>query len=453
MTVDFKVPAGLPHQVSLWKDRTHKRELAMIGGQGTGKTHGLAVKMALLSAINAPLDTGLVVPSFPTFDKVHRQSWPSLLWECGVPVRITGGANPEIRWPWGGRTYVYSAEHAGAIVGSNLAAAGMDEPAQCDREAYERITSRIRHPKAKCMQFAATGTPEGIPSWFADVFDIHQTVTGEGGWSRRTIRARSWHPDVADYANRLKETYGFSEALLQTYALGMFVPLTSGRVYTAFDPAQHVRTDVEHTESLPLYLACDFNIGHMRWLVAQVKPGQVQVLDEIAMGSHGPVSEAAEEFVKRYHPTNGTHGNHPPVREVVVVGDASGTSRHATGHVCYDELLTVLRRVWPSVKVSVPKANPLIRDRVATVNWNLSGQGLEQRIHPDCSELIRDLSSNVWKSNGQGIDDQSGERGHAGDAYGYLLYRVARLTRPAHDTKPFGHDRRTYRDAVMGADF
>lgn len=421
----FRLPRPLQHQADFWTDRTHKRELAMIGGQGTGKTLALAFKLALLSAENAPCPTALVVPSFTMFDKIHRREWPMLFADHGLEgVAITGFPNVTISWPWGSFSFVYSAERPESIVGTNLAAAVGDEPAQWDREAYERITGRIRHPQAKVMQLALAGTPEGVPSWFADKFNIDDVVQSQTtGWSRRTIRAKGWHRSVADYRDRLRETYQNMPALFETYARGGFVPLTTGRCYPQFSRALHVRA-IDYDPMLDLVLACDFNVHAMRWLVMQFGPNDVRVIDEIALGANSSVTDAARVFVERYSHRDGSVVRHHG--HVVVMGDAAGKAKNAaTATSCYSEMMAALREVWPETAMRVAEANPPQRHRVDTVNWNLAQNRLF--IDPKCKELALDLEQVVWREGSSEIEkSKDSKRTHASDALGYALH----MTRP-----------------------
>lgn len=458
--VRFVRPAGLPHQVALWDDVTPNRELAMIGGLGMGKTLALAVKLALISAANAPCLGGLVVPTYPMFDRIHRREWPVLFQQLGADVRVTGAQQPVVQFPWGSELIVYSGEKPEAIVGSNLAFAGMDEPAQQPLEAYERITVRVREPRASLRQIVLTGTPEGLPSWFADRFDLDSVATDVGtGWSRRTIRATQWHPEARHYVGRLRETYGHDEALFRTYARGEFVPLHTGLCYKSFDRTRHVTADVAYTPALPVVVACDFNVDSMRWEILQIHPGRIEVLDEVALGANGSVQEAARAVVDRYAPGRGTKAWHHG--EVIVAGDAAGKARTQTGDTCYDVMLPILRAAFHAgVSLRVPAGNPPQRDRVETLNYHLAsvaGPGRVVAIHLACRELIADLAQNVWRPGTAEIAKSNTPpeslRTHAADALGYAVWQLAAIQRPSLVATAPTEDAMRYHDPVLEARF
>lgn len=421
----FVVPDGLDHQDDFWFDTTNNRELAMIGPLGTGKTMALSFKLALLSAANAPYATALVVPSFAMFDKIHRREWPVLLGESGVTVQIGSAQNPVISWPWGAVSYVYSGERPETIVGTNLAAAVGDEPALWERETYERITARIRHPGASVRQLALAGTPEGVPSWFADEFNIWETIENKAtGWSKRTIRARGWHPSMRHYIARLRQTYGANPALFATYARGEFVPLRTGLAYALFRPERDVHAATVYTAHADLWLACDFNIDAMRWLLMQDVGGDLRVIDEIAPGPNTPVQEAAAEVVRRYALKVGEEHQHQG--SLIVTGDAAGRARTHTGQVSYSVLVECLRPHFRSVTLRVANQNPRVQDRVGTVNAAFAAGRV--RVNPRCRELVRDLSSVTWKQGVAEIDKSDRTLTHASDALGYGVVAMHGLT-------------------------
>lgn len=419
----IKIPPGLEHQVEFWNDNTPEREIAVIGPLGTGKTFSLLGKAVLLSLINRPLLTALVVPTYSMFNKVHRLEWPIIAYDWGIPVSITGGPSPVIRWPWGSLTYIYSADRPEMIVASNLAAALGDEPALWPREAYERITARIRHPGAKIRQLALAGSPEGIPSWVADEFDIYDIKKDEAsGWSTRTIRARTWHPTMKHYIARLRKTFAKSPALLDTYARGLFVPMYSGRCYPLFDPAVNI-AKTEYTSGSPLYLTCDFNIDAMRWYMLQFIDGRIIVLDEFAPGANTPVQDVCDQVAVAYQAKHGMKVQHQ--NSLVILGDAAGRQRSHAGTVNYDIMVKKLRGAFRSVSVQVPQRNPRVADRIAAVNHAFSEDKI--LIDPSCEDLIRDLQVNVWREGVAEVDTTDKMRTHASSALGYGVVELIGL--------------------------
>jgi len=459
---------GLPHQMDLWGDLTDLAVIGLVGPLGTGKTRSLVIK-DLLCHLHNHACTGMAFRSMlvePTFGMVEDILIPAyeevIQGEFGIPVRIAGTTGrPEVRWPrWmtpyreGARgkrgqrciTTLRSAEKPQRLAGPNLSTVGMDEPAQMDYEAFKRARPRARHPAAALRQVFCTMTPEGL-GWCADLFDEPKPPV-------RTIRAREWHSSFAWYPGVIRDTYQGSDSELATYLGGRFVPLRSGRAYKSFDPSLMRRA--AYVPNLPLVLACDFNIDNMRWLVCQLqrnvgRGGRVNILDEIALGSNGTVQLAAKRFVERWGPggERATHGV-----GVIIAGDASGSARSQTGHTCYRELKNELRGKFRSVAQRVPRANPLVRVRIDTVNWHLRGAGgWTQWIDPECVELRKDLERNVWIKGRADIEQKHSppedQRTHAGAAYGYLLTTFLPMRAP-HDKDPAIHRARIRNPGIDG---
>ncbi|MBD3292311.1 MAG: hypothetical protein GF393_05265, partial [Armatimonadia bacterium] len=416
--------SGLPHQHAFWTDWTDGANIALVGGYGTGKTRALVVKWLLLKYANGGLLDMLVEPTYVMVRDVLMDAIDEVAnGEMGLGVEFNKGEHTVV-WRNGFRpTLLRSAEEPRRLAGTNLASVGWDEPGLMQREAWNRGSVRVRHPRARVKQNYLTGTPEGI-NWFARAFNEPISPS-------KIIRASCWHPSVGDYPKRLMDTFGGSQHLVDAYVRGMFVPLAEGRVYHAFDRMQHVSENGElgYNKHLDLRLTCDFNIHSMRWLVWQLHPGQMQVLDEIALGKSGDVRAAAREFIRRYHPETGDE--QPHAGTVIVTGDATGKGKHATGEVAYDQLEVALREVWPNLVMDVPSANPPVLDRVRTVNHHLSGAGgIRVLIHPRCTELVADLEQNTFREGSQDIDKRDAERTHSGDAFGYAVHRYAPLRRP-----------------------
>ena len=80
------------------------------------------------------------------------------------------------------------------------------------------------------------------------------------------------------------------------------------------------------------------------------------------------------------------------------------------------------------VAYHVPKANPLVKDRINCVNALLRNQAGEARlvVDPGCNELIQDFERVHWKADPHGnavadIDKSDPQRSHLSDALGYMI--------------------------------
>jgi hypothetical protein len=408
--VAFRVE-GLSHQRALWRD-LEPGETAIVGPLGCGKSYALAIKQLILRRVNAGVDGMLVTPTFTMARMIHIEEWPKIWEDLGIKVKYESQRQAFL-WPWGDRTWIRSAENPARLAGPNLGDVTFDEPGQISREAYERGSARARHPKARVRRIELGGTPEGI-NFFADLFSHPKG-------DRRTIWGRAWPKSLASfYPQRLVDLYGYDDSLLDAYGRGKFVPLRVGRCYKPFDRAKHQEQVPRYDPSLPLMLACDFNVDAMRWEIGQMTTTEIRYLDEIALGRSGTTAEAAEEFVYRWG--NRHRG------EVIVTGDAAGAARSTSGQNDYQILRETLEPRFRWLTFNVPKANPRQKDRVDQTNYHLAGRGMTIHIAPHIEELTKDWERVSWKKGQIQIDKSDPDRTHASDAADYMIWQLARVS-------------------------
>ena len=165
---------------------------------------------------------------------------------------------------------------------------------------------------------------------------------------------------MPDFYERLKNSY--DETFYQQEALGQYLSLQGGLVYSAFNRQRSCARACGSNPNCPLLWALDFNVDPMSSVVAQIEGRTVFVLDEISL-RHASTQEACEEFEKRF----------PSHRSgVVIYGDASGNSQHTTGASDYQIVREYFRTNYGArVAYKVPKANPSVRERIMLTNAKL----------------------------------------------------------------------------------
>jgi hypothetical protein len=229
---------------------------------------------------------------------------------------------------------------------------------------------------------------------------------------------------VGDWAasemEKYKKDYGDWEG---TWNREMELDFTSVPGALAYPSFSEVNTQrgLAYNESLPLCLACDFNVEPMVWEIAQVVNDTVLFIDEIKLGPTS-VEDMVREFRNRYpaHPA-----------EVWIYGDSTGNKRTSQTSKSDYDLLRLHFRSYPSPRVfKVSFSNPPVKERVNAVNLKLRGTDGRPGIliDPDkCRELVRDLKEVIIK-DGKVVktsnrDDPYFARTHASDSAGYLIFR------------------------------
>ena len=112
-----------------------------------------------------------------------------------------------------------------------------------------------------------------------------------------------------------------------------------------------------------------------------------------------------------------------PDREIIMYPDASGTSRRSVNASASD--ISLLKGA--GFKIRAPKANPLVRDRIISVNgaWGHKRLWLNDIKAP---MLAQSLEQQAYDTNGE--PDKSGGDDHHNDALGYFVHRTMPVVKP-----------------------
>lgn len=414
----------LPHQFRLINNLTDQ-DVALVGGYGSGKTRALAGWAihrssmnpkhvpTLMVSLTLKIAKRTLVPAFRfLFDeigcwyKLHKTDWV-----------ITWG--PERREIW-----LESAEIPENLSGPNVGCAGIDEFMLMDEEVNRRVSSRVRHPDSVIRQVAYSGTPEG------------------GGWGYAKIRecatvyARSMDnvflPE--DSMARLRNLYKGDPQRFSMYVEGKPMKI-SGNIYTSFDASKHVKR-LERHEHGTLVLGADFNVGFMCTPIARFCNGELHVFDEVISRNTN-----TEDHFKRVRDHllskslakigqtqffSGLVANNQPVDIWV---DASSTARKSSSTTTDRNILAEM-----GFNPRHKKSNPLVRDRIETVQYALSSS--KMFFDPDARFCIEAISEHDYqpgtnppqprKDFGEGRDPLDA----AMDAIGYMAVGVIPVLRP-----------------------
>lgn len=424
----------LPHQQALLADTT-SRIVGIVGGLGSAKTAAGAVKIVDLAIRNAGIPV-LVIGA--TYGELRDYILPALVDESPDALGFPIGALPRrhikhvhnknennLYFDIDGCTCeirLRSGDSPKSVKGSNVAAVWIDEPGLIDDDVIRKALARMRAPTASCRQLVLTGTPEGMRGLFYEWMEASPVIV-DGECVSRAIRARTDdNPFLpADYI--AVNLVGFSDDEQEAYRNGRFVP-PRGRVYTHFDDERHV---VPHVGDLDgdLVMCCDFNVSPMVWLMGFVDAGdRLHVVDELVRRNTDTIAQCREAM--RWW---SEHAGADAVRDVVVYVDASGAAR-ATAAPMTD--VQHLRSA--GFRVIAPARNPLVRDRVFSVQLRLQLGAIV--IDPRCALLVRSLRTQPHDDDGtpKKVDDLD----HAPDALGYLVHQRWPAMRPAGNTKRTG---------------
>jgi hypothetical protein len=380
--------------------------LGISAGYGAGKTRALAAKSVFMAAANQGFTGCVMEPTGPLIRDIWQADFEGFLEQYEIPYTFRASPLPEylLHFPGGdSKLLCRSFENYSRIIGLNLAYILCDEidtvnPAICTR-AFPKILGRLRAGNVR--QFSAASTPEGF-RWMWNTFGTEEAQQRE---DRKLIRMRSAdNPYLPqDFIERLQANY--DPSLLQAYLEGQFCNLTTGQVYDRFDRTKHVTNSIPDVSMEPLRVGVDFNIGNMSAVIGVRLGENLLLIDEIS-GAHDTDAMAQEIRLR----ANG--------RQVYVYPDASGGNRSTNASRTDIQILESY-----GFSNQSPKANPPIRDRVASVQALLeNGKGeVKLQVAANCKRTIECLELQSYTEAGD--PDKDAGYDHMNDALGYLVYR------------------------------
>jgi hypothetical protein len=294
----------------------------------------------------------------------------------------------------------------------------IDECRQQDPKLWTMVTRPMLAKYKGWADFYST--PNGY-DWFYDLYQSAKTNPEEWEcFTSPSTEAWWWTPEEIESARR-----SMSEAQFAQEIMAEFRDLAQGKAYINFgDHNKRIGSPLAQAGSelnryLPIHVGLDFNLTPMAWTLSQKRGNHMHFHDEIFLeGSHTP--EAAEVLAQK------VKGH---AMGVVLCGDATSKAgqRAAAGASDYDILCSVLDGHGIKWTNLTPASNPMVKDRVNTVNARLKSASGEAFVTIDpvtCPRLVRDFERVVWKQGASSlILDQKTDPllTHASDGAGYLI--------------------------------
>lgn len=198
---------------------------------------------------------------------------------------------------------------------------------------------------------------------------------------------------------------------------------SSSRAFDEFEPEFNVLAGpaTQYQPNRTIAVGSDFNVNPMAWVIAHVIGGSIYVFDELWLRNTN-TRAALNELHRRY-------GDHKA--GWIFFGDASGRARKTVGTSASNSDYLLIKQdarfaeSEGGVQVRYPKANPGVKNRLASCNAMLCN-AMEQRrllINPSCTHLIEDLDQRGVDQQGQPLD-ATPDTGHITDALGYMVHAM-----------------------------
>lgn len=301
-----------------------------------------------------------------------------------------------------GKIFCRTMEKPARVIGFEVLDAYLDEldilSTEKGLEIWRKAKARCRQKMKKVNQTCITTTPEGYKATY-ELF-------------KKSPIANSQLIQMTTYSNKENLPEGYIEELLANYTPelvkayidGEFTNLTFGSVYPFYNRIKN-RSILTPKQFSELHIGVDFNIGQMSAIVHGIfndKPHTVAELSGI-LDTPAMIRAIRDKF---------------PKKSIVVYPDSAGNSRNTTGAGVTD--IKLLKAA--GFRVVVDKTNPMIRDRVNSVNaMFLNANGVRRYFVNDtlCPEYASDLEQQAYDKNG--LPDKSAGRDHKPDAGGYFI--------------------------------
>ncbi len=376
--------------------------IAAVAGFGAGKTESAAVKIASRIIQYPKISQAYLAPTYKLIGDIFYPRITELLEGAGFKVHINKQAS-NIHVQGAGTIYCRTMDNPDMIVGWECGDAFMDEldilPTDKAQKVMTKVSARCRqkYPDGKLNQKHVTTTPEGFKATY-NMFKKHPLTNS------RLIQMSTYSNEAnlpAGYIQGLRDQY--PDQLIDAYIDGKFVNLVSGSVYYSYDREKH-NTHVVPRPREPLHIGMDFNVYNMAAIVHVKRDGNSYACGEIIDLRDTPdMIEAIEE---KY-----------PDHNITIYPDASGENKSSKGATLSD--IKLLRDA--GFKIKAEKTNPLIKDRVQSVNGAFDNGKYFINLEK-CQEYATCIEQQVYTD--AGVPDKSNGLDHPNDAGGYFVYQT-----------------------------
>ena len=372
------------------------RHTGLIGGFGSGKTF-IGVAKTIEKHVTHGVNVAYYLPTYPLIKDIAFAKFQDLLSLQGINHTLNR-SDKDFITPYG-KIILRSMDNADLIVGYEVGYSLIDEadvlPTNKMKEVFVKVIGRNRADIGEENKLDFVSTPEG----FKFLYDFFITNKSP---NKVLIRASTLNNPFLpkSYIESLKESY--TDAQLKAYLNGEFVNLTSGSVYTNYDrEANHTDRTVQKNDTL--HIGIDFNITNMNAVINVIEGKIYYAVDEI-VGAYD-TSDVVRILKHRF-----------PNHSIVIYPDASGQNRSTSGKTD----LKILKEAKFTVKS--PTKNPLVRDRVNSLNLALKNNKGERTLlinSNTCPALSQALENQTYKN---GVPDKEGGFDHINEAQGYFIF-------------------------------
>lgn len=389
----------LKHQAKFLQ--SNARHTGLIAGFGGGKSHAGVHKTILKKLLYPNISVAYYLPTYPLIRDIAFVKFGEAL--RGMNLRYDlNRSDKEINTDFG-KIIFRSMDNPDLIVGYEVGYSLIDEADVLNkkkmRQVFNQILARNRKPlpngDINCTDMVST--PEG----FSFLYDFFVVNSNE---NKRLIKAKTYdNPFLPkSYIDGLEEQYDAKQ--IEAYLNGEFTNLTSGTVYIDYDRYNNHTERVINENDQVLFAGMDFNSTQMSVVFHVVEDGLPMAVDEITKGYN--TDEVCKLIKSKF-----------PNKKVIVYPDATGASKSSSSSKTDHDIIKQY-----GFQLYSHKSNPLIRDRVNTMNM-MFRKGYKINRHK-CPAYAQAMEQQSYDENG--VPDKKSGFDHVADAGGYYIFTYSK---------------------------
>ena len=416
-----------PHKLQQKFHSIQSRFVVAAWGRQTGKSTA-CLNDALHFAWTNPGTTTWFIS--PTFDqaRVQYRRLVGMLWDCKGLISKKNQTELRLKLINQSQIVFKSGESLDNLRGETLHRVYIDEV----RDQHPELFNMVIYPMLLTTGGSArfVSTPNGFDQFYDLKVKCDEDKSGQ--WTFMSAPSTANPLISAVEIENSKST--MTDAQYRQEILAEFLDMTQGKADLNANE-KNQRLDCPFAlgqminKNLPLILGLDFNLSPMAWGMVQKKIDDWWMFDELYIkGTH--TQDASKALVQKLLGYKTEFDYDVKKYGLIIVGDATGKSqqRAAAGQSDYDILFAELRKNEIPFEDMTPDSNPLVKDRVNTVNMKLRDANGETHFwfHPTrCPNFKKDMDRVVWKSTGSDsihLDQKTNpDLTHISDAMGYPI--------------------------------
>lgn len=388
-----------PHAKQLEFHNSKARFLVAAWGRQTGKSTAALNDMTKFAWENPNTITWFVSPTYRQA-KIQFRRLIRMLRPCKEIIIHKSEQELRVELVNGSAIFFQSGHDPDSLRSETLHRVYIDEVRDQHPDLFEMCIYPMLTTTGGSARFIST--PNGFDQFY-DMKCLCDDPANEGEWE--FISAPSTANPLFTQAELKVAKKTMTPAKFQQEIMAEFLDLTKGKAYKVSKENEALECPFAVgqllNKNLPIIIGMDFNLSPMAWSFMQKKIDDWWVFDEMFL-EESDTQDAIKTCIEKLRELEVETGYDLKKWGIIIIGDASGKSgqRAAAGQSDYDIIHQALNKEGIPYQDMTPESNPMVKDRVNTVNLKL--KDAEEQIHlwfhpKRAPKLKRDFERVTWK--------------------------------------------------------